>query len=226
MIVHAYSDFEAKDPATRARNALAKTTWSTQMWVERPIGNAALKRLWQEEERTYPYLKDLLDLAVKDADGNDIIVFTNTDICVRSDCALQVAAALQDSDAIYCYRRDFNQDFSEPIPDELIVRGDDYVGSDLYAFRVHWWLNHREDFPDMLVGHEAWDPILRYLMEQTNPGCEVVLKDLIYHRRHDSWWENPKNRYRLKGQLHNILHAIYWMRKHGLDPARHGLRPP
>lgn len=211
------------DAATRARQALAKATWTTQFWSELPVNASDLPRVWVEEGRTYPHILDLFDLACSFLSPGDIAIYTNSDICVVSHCAFAIANALQETDAAYCFRRDFAEPFHEPIPDDVVARGSDYPGSDLYAFRVYWWRDHRKDFPDMITGHEAWDPVLRHLMDLTNPGRPTRLRDLIYHHRHPSWWESPANRYRLRGQLHNLRLASAWLKARGIDPAIHGI---
>lgn len=222
-MIHVYSEFEAHDPPTRLRQTVAKETWTIQPWTEISVKDSDLPRLWKEEGRSYPYLVDLIDFGSNLSEPNDLVIFTNTDTCVVTNCALQVAAALQDSIACYCYRRDFNHDFHEPIPDDVVPRGDNYVGSDLYAFRVSWWLANRKEFPDLLIGHEAWDPIFRHLIDTTNLGRPTILRNLIYHRRHGSRWENPANRYRLRGQQYNLTLAARWMKQHGMNPSTYGI---
>jgi hypothetical protein len=97
------------------------------------------------------------------------------------------------------------------------------VGSDLYAFRVGWWRRFGAEMPDMLLGREAWDPILRLLIDETHPGRNPTLYDLIYHEKHASIWENPNNKRTLGSQLHNINLARRWMRGHGYNPRTIGI---
>lgn len=179
--------------------------------------------MWREEGRAWPYVVDLFDKAAEGLGDRDILVYTNTDICVCSKCALLAVAALQGTEAFYSMRRDFNEDFTEPIPDDVVPRGDAYVGSDLYGMRVSWWQRHRKEFPDMIVGLEGWDAVLRSLIELTNPGRLVSIPNTHYHRRHASFWESAENRYRLKGQKFVLDRARSWLRGHGLNPANYGI---
>lgn len=224
MIVHFFSHYEPEDSAGKQRHKVARMTWETQLWVEQPIMESSLARLWEEEGRKYPYVLDVFDAACAGKQPDDCLIYTNADICVLSDCALICTAALQETDAFYSYRRDFNHDFHEPIPDDVVLRGTSYAGSDLYGFRVRWWREWRKDFPDMLIGNEAWDPVLRRLMEITNIGKPTNLPDTHYHRRHASRWEDGANRYRLKSQLHNLNLASRWLKAHGVNPAVHGIQ--
>lgn len=223
-LYHFYSSYEPSDPSAKARQAVARMTWSTQLWTELPIADAALPRMWEEEGRRFPYVRDVFDAACSGKQSVDCMIYTNADVCVLSTCALMCASALQETDAFYSYRRDFNHDFHEPIPDDVVLRGNAYSGSDLYGFRVRWWQQCRKDFPDMLIGQEAWDAVLRRLMEVSNSGKPVDLPNTHYHRRHDSWWEKSENRYRLKGQLHNLTLASHWLKAHGVNPAVHGIK--
>lgn len=223
MIFHVYSAYDPPDEETKKRQEVAKMTWATQLWTNIPVRDQDLPRLWEEEGSKLPYLHDLFNIACHGADGNFIVVYTNADICVCSDCAMRVAGALQSTDAFYSYRQDFNHDFNEPIPDDVIARANGYCGSDFYAFRVKWWLDNKKDFPDLLIGREGWDPVLRHLMEITNPGKPVNAPNLCYHRKHGTVWENSKNRYRLRGQIYNLKLASYWLTAHGINPRSHGI---
>lgn len=223
MICHFWTSYEPSDPAARERQRVARITWSTQLWTELPVRDSDLPRLWEEEGRRYPYVRDLFDFAARGRADRDILAYTNADICVSSDCALQVARLLQSTDALYAMRRDFNHDFHEPIPDDVIPRGDAYVGSDFYACRAGWWRRWRDEFPDMIVALEAWDAVLRHLIEFTNPGRAVSLSNVIYHRRHSSFWEAAENRYRLRGQKMVLQLAAAWLRRHNINPAIHGI---
>jgi len=99
-----------------------------------------------------------------------------------------------------------------------------YAGSDLYAFRVRWWREWREIFPDLILGMEGWDPCMRTLIEQSNPGAVVELEHLCYHQRHASFWEAAENRNRLAGQKHNLSLEFVWLSNLGVDPRRFGIR--
>jgi len=225
-IYHFSTQYEPKDHEAKERQRVAKITWSTQLWTEIPIRDKDLPRMWREEGREFPYIRDIFDFACKQLNDQDIACYSNSDIMVRSDCALAIAERLQETDAAYCFRRDFPNPVSEPIPDDVIERGHDYVGSDLYAFRVAWWKSNRLAMADLIAGLEAWDCIMRYVMDLTNPGKPTVLKNLIAHVRHDSYWERAENRYRLLGQKYCLKTAAAWLRTHGIDPSSHGIIIP
>jgi hypothetical protein len=221
MIYHVYSTYKPKDPNTARRMRLAQITWSKQPWEEIPITDDEV-RCYRDHMGQVPYVRDLIAKGVAGKKPEDIIVFTNSDICVAEACSFKVVMAFQSIDAAYCFRRDFHK-FTEPIPDDQIKRGYPYCGSDFYAFRVGWWLENGPDFPDMLLGREAWDSVLRILIEMTHPKQNVTLHNLIYHERHASVWENPQNRRRIPSQLLNISVARDWMLSFGHNPRSIGI---
>jgi hypothetical protein len=130
---------------------------------------------------------------------------------------------LQRQQACYAFRRDF-QRLTALIPDDKISSGADYCGSDLMAFRKEWWTQHSPQMPDMLVGTEAWDAVFRCLVDRTQPGPHNAIRDLIYHERHGSMWENSRNRYSLPSQIYNLRLAWRWMTDRKLKPETFGIR--
>ena len=223
-ILHLFSSYNPTDPDTCRRHRVAKLTWSRQPWEPLGINNDQLQRSWKEDGRSFPYIRDLFDAAISGHDPETIICYTNSDIMVRGDCCMLLSAVMQGTDACYSYRRDFQHRIETPIPDEDYIKGMPYAGSDLFAFRVRWWREYRPHMPDMILGFEAYDPVLRLLAERTNKGAQTHLPDVICHERHGTMWEHPKNRYRLRAQLHNLALAKSFLKSNGVNPAVHGIR--
>lgn len=224
-LIHVFTDYTPRDPDTIRRNALAQSTWLAQRWTECPVKDEDLPRLWKEKGRRFPYIKDVFDVACARAQSkNDIIIYTNADICLSTDCEKQIAQAMVHADGVYCYRRDFPK-LTSPLADTAIRTGHDYCGSDLKAFRVSWWKANRKKFPDMVLGMELWDPCMRLLIDRTNPPGKTCLKNLIYHERHGSYWEKPENRYTLDAQKHCLRIGSAYLRSINEDPAHYGVPP-
>lgn len=222
MLLHCYPEYKT-DPQTALRIANAQRTWSGQKWKDRPIRDEELPRQFVEGSKKLPFIRDVLDVACRGLAPFDHVVYTNSDICLRSDCASIIEEALKTTNALYCYRRDFHHDFTAPIADADIEKGQDYPGSDLKAFTVQWWKSNRKKMPDMILGLEAWDPVFRTLVEETNPGKKVSIPNLIYHRKHDSYWERPENRYRLPGNLLCLNLARKFFFERGINPQKFGI---
>lgn len=219
---HCFTKYVPTDPDTIRRMTIAQGTWKEQPWTEIPVRDEDLSRLWREEGRQFVFVKDVFNFASKDLKADDILIYTNADIHCRCDCAHQVALTLAQSSACYCFRRDFGK-LQKPLEPDEYKNGGAYCGSDLAAFKVSWWRRCVHDMPDMILGMEAWDPCFRRLVEITNRGKPIVIRDVIGHERHNSFWERAENRHRLKGQLYNRALAAKWMRAHGVNPGMHGL---
>jgi hypothetical protein len=224
-LIHTYSSYTPRDADTARRNALAAKSWQRIKWVDKPIRDEVLPRMWAEGDRKLPFIKDIFAIGCQGADPQDIVVYTNSDIVVRSDVAKVITDKLTDVGACYAFRRDFIRLGNIP-PDSQFVKGAWYAGSDLYAMRV-WFYDSvfRAEMPDMLCGMEAWDPCARTIIEESNAGKDVEIRDVIAHERHggDNHWENPKNRYKLKGQFHNLGLAVKFFDKRGMDPRQFGI---
>jgi hypothetical protein len=225
-LIHVFSEFKSSNPDTDRRMLLARETWCTQQWHDFPIKNSELNRVFTENAQELPYIKDLLNLAVNHAKADEIIVFTNSDICVAPDCASRIYRWIEDDrDACYAFRNDFPR-LTKPLTYPEIKSGHKYCGADLFAFKARWWMQNCSNFPDLILGREAWDACMRVLMETTKPdkSKSLALPDLIYHEKHPNGWENASIRYRLPGQIHNLRHAYQWLRHMKHNPANFGVR--
>lgn len=226
-MIHFYPKYFPKNPDVIRCNDLAAQSWTRLRWKDVPILDADLPRMFREDGKPMPYMKDVFDLGSWQANIGEICVYSNTDIQVRSDADFIIANHLQDTDAAYCFRRDFPKPIAGVIPDHLYASGHDYAGSDLYAFRASWWRQHRDKMPDLILGYESWDAILRCIIEMTNPGKPVRLYDLIAHEKDGrSWWETPQNRYTLKGQKHCLTLSYRWLLQNGYNPSKFGIMVP
>lgn len=221
-IVHFYSSYSTNDGDTLRRMMVAKMTWKNQKWLERPVLDSELPRMWKEANRSFPYLKDVFELGLRDLPDDAIGVFSNTDTCVVSDCSMRLAADLQSLEAVWGHRRDFYHPFTKPIPDQDVPKGQLYPGIDLFAFRVRWWRDYSHEFPDLLLGMEGWDPCMMTLMIQTQDGKDCEVKDYCWHEKHASFWES--NRYSLMAQRWNLKNEIPWLASLGVDPNQFGMR--
>lgn len=221
-VIHFYSVWPGMDGDAKRRHEIAKMTWRTQDWIDLPITDEMLPRKWKEGARTFPYIRDLFDAATNGQADDTICVFTNSDICVGSDFLTQVKTRLIAQDACYTNRKDFSR-LSSPLTDEFIAIGVEYCGTDTFCFRAGWWRRVKNDFPDMLIGIEGWDPCMRILMCNTNQNRQLALQGLTYHEKHGgpNHWE--ANRYRWGAQKYALNTAFTWMIQHGHNPKNYGI---
>jgi len=74
--------------------------------------------------------------------------------------------------------------------------------------------------PDLLCGNEGWDAVLAHMIEKSGGA---VWDDLVYHEKHNSFWEASSNRYSVPSQKHNRELAHKYFLQEGVDPKIHGL---
>lgn len=217
MIYHAYSAYQSPKPDTQRRMKFAAETWKDQRWCEFPVPDSLI-RSFRDEKSSVPFIRDLFDAACFSRQPDDIVVFTNSDICTGPTCCWEIAATMMAGDVCCCSRRDF-QRLDRPLNRDEIGKGVHYPGLDLFAFRVRWWNDHGSEFPDMLLGREMWDLVMFCLMEAASPGFDVRLKNLIYHETHYQFWADHRNR-SMKSQQHNVRLGREWLGSRNIDAGR------
>lgn len=159
-----------------------------------------------------PYVKDMIDEASKKVKNQDDIIFiANMDICLHPSILLWILEKMQSHDSVYFHRHDFNRLHGVLISESQIRAGRWYPGSDAFAFKKRWWIDHSKIYPDMVFGREAWDMVMRNMIKRSG-GTEI--HDAIYHHKHESYWE--KNR-ECEENIYNKKLANEWIDKYGGD---------
>jgi hypothetical protein len=153
-------------------------------------------------------IMDMLRLACVGRGDSDVLILTNTDTCVAKNILQRIQGTLP----TYAYRNDFKK-LDAPIADEEIAKGHKYAGCDFFAMRAGWWRKNHELFPDMVLGRHSWDRIMRELYRLAE-GREI--ENIIYHEKHPSGWEDPRNLNRDPSNLRNCLLARQWLHKRNM----------
>jgi len=204
---HVYQEFSC-DGETRRRNDFAQATWNYPDFVT----GHAVTRLGRDssrigDDRGLSFIKDIID-SVK-AEPDDVIVFTNTDTCLRKGFWWESRRL---SKPLHGHRYDF-ANLSRPLDATEITTGKWYPGSDIFAFAKGWWDSRKADFPDMLIGAEGWDKIMRSLINIYG-GDEAFAA--CYHERHDAAWSRRDMRRNDAANRHNRVLAKRWLQAHAL----------
>jgi hypothetical protein len=84
-----------------------------------------------------------------------------------------------------------------------------------FFFTVAWWKAHRDEYPDMILGREQCDEVLRQLVKR-HGGIEIP--GAIYHEKHPSFWDRPENHGPNPGNRHNRRLAKKWFLRTGYRP--------
>jgi len=211
-ITHVYSNYARKDDAAR-RHALALRTWE----IERRFATMGRMGIFDEtlhrSKFGLPYVKDLIERAETD-DDSDIILITNDDTCFASGISQQIIHACETAGSGFAHRWDSLVPLVCPVQQQDIRKLKWYAGSDMFCFTMAWWKQFKNDFPDMLIGCEAWDRIMRELIRFTG-GSELI--EAIYHERHESKWEEERLTH--PGNIHNRTLARKWLKERNIPLA-------
>ena len=156
-----------------------------------------------------PFVRDMIEFGMSLASENDIVVLSNADICLIPKITERIIDLCNKFGSLYSHRYDF-KNLTELIEtEEKLNEGEKYIGYDLFAFLKKWWCIHENEFPDMVLGREAWDMIYHRAIKE-NGGAE--LDKAIYHQIHNSPWSTFRE---LKGNIHNLNLAYNWISIHG-----------
>lgn len=208
-IVHVYQRTPWATGEEKRRNAVAAKSWDGIGWVDCGLDDNCFVRTAAEmvpdETKRIPMIKDILRLSCVGRADTDVLILTNTDTCV----ATNVLQSIQGILPAFAYRNDF-QRLDAPIADAQISKGHKYAGCDFFVIRVGWWRKNHELFPDMILGRHSWDRILRELFKLAE-GREI--ENVIYHERHPSGWEDPRNLHRDPSNLRNCKLARDWLQE-------------
>ncbi len=227
-IWHAWSHFqlEGVDLETQRRMDFAWSTWAAEysqaIWRDcefkasdsaRSSGDPPIN-----DPRPMPFWQDIIDQVLEQPGcvDSDIIALTNADVCFTPGLTGWILDKVPRHGSAFTHRWDFYQPFAKPLVSEAAVkRGRWYMGSDAFFFTVKWWREHRNEYPDMLMGREQNDEILRQLIKR-HGGLEIP--GAIYHEKHPSYWEHFGNREKNPGNIYNRALARRWFMRMGYGP--------
>lgn len=203
---HVYQEFSC-DGETRRRNDFARSTWNYPDFVtEHPVTRLHRDSSVIGDERGLSFIKDILNSV--EAAADDVIVFTNTDTCLRKGFWWEAMAS---DKPMHGHRHDFAK-LERPLDATEIPTGKWYCGSDLFVFTKGWWDNVQSDFPDMLIGAEGWDKIMRELVKH-HSGDEAFAA--CYHEKHEAAWSQYDTRRNDAANRHNRTLAKRWLEAKG-----------
>lgn len=163
-------------------------------------------------DKDLPFIRDMIKGGMKMVESDDdIVVLINADICVMPNITLKLREACVNGGASWGHRYDFKT-IDRLLQNEAEMdRGQWYCGTDMFAMTKSWWDKYNHNFPDAVLGREAWDMMLRRTIRQ-NGGKECY--KCTYHEWHESPWEVNRD---LAGNLHNRNLASEWLAANGGD---------
>lgn len=208
-LVHVWNDYDnrADDPARR--HFQAKKTWQAEYnrgsWISKPVHDSSLTRDSREtgEMKSVPYVNDLIDNVVHSINGNDLIILTNDDTIFPTGITDEILNHAKQG-PFWCSRMEYVRIYQPMTIDTLRSKSSyEHVGADMFVFTKAWWLDHRMEMPLMILSFEAWDLVLRTLINQYG-GRKVTA--LVAHEMHTPYWHTAANR-ECTGNLYNRKQA-------------------
>lgn len=139
-IIHVWSRYEETE-ANEERRKEACATWNKMEMVDTPVELGAFGRNSKnklKDEQRYPFVKDVIRLALLRAEEKDTIILTRSDTAFNS--------GLELSTPCYAHRT-------------IRKEGEDswHPACDLFAFTKQWWIEHEREYPqDMILGLDPW----------------------------------------------------------------------
>jgi len=169
------------------------------------------------DNRTLPFLHDIIESGIKECQKNDILLLTNSDICLTPEVSTIIRAKLAKEPCCFSRRIDVqNADIPKSL--RMIAGIEPHPGTDLFAFRTSWWEKRKKDFPDLLAACEGWDFVFRHIMLWDNPKAEIQ-PPIIYHELHRAYWYRGDVINSNPGQIYNRELGREWAIKYGYDDA-------
>lgn len=203
------------------RRKVAQASWTTEAewagnWVIEEVLETNARRVFRPDGNLV-FVKDLIDQAAEQCSNpTDIISLSNCDVGCVHGITGQVMDTVREFGSAFTHRYDWTgSDLAHPVLSEAKVAGLNwYPGSDWFFMSKAWWTKHRDEMPDMLVGREFWDAVLRQLMKKYNTR-EITAA--VWHEKHESMWDRPGLRQNLAGNRHNGELATAWFRANQSD---------
>lgn len=221
-LVHTWADWRRDwpDAETCRRMDVAEASWAMEYaaapgyWRPAKFNIAARDSTHVGDTMPIPFLKDVLEHAASFCrTDSDVIAFTNSDVCFAPGITGHVLEHMTRNGCAFTHRWDFDRLYSPFATEGMVRKGKFYPGSDAFFFTRAWWREHGWEYPDMLLGREKNDEVLRQLIK-LHGGEEI--EACIYHEKHRSFWEARENFESNRGNIYNRQLATKWFINTGL----------
>ncbi len=217
--IHAHHITPLLDAETAFRENLARHSWMLVEGADKIQRHGLrledLPRRFKDNDREMAFIKDIISSGAQacydDESGEPAyLLLSNADTCLAPNLLKRVIPVLETGiPCIHGPRRDFAR-LSQPLTIAEIETGFEYVGTDIFVIRPDWWESHKAQFPDMILGAEIWDHILRGMMRLEGLPS---MSNLCYHAHHTQRWSRPENRNGLASNRHSVSLGHAWLNK-------------
>lgn len=231
-IFHCCERHEETDEKTLERKKSAWQSWDTlyqrnemfpaHLWSFPRTADKVLG-----DKRPLPFLKDVLENAMRQADDNDVIVWTNDDNWLHP----QLAEYLRFHTAVYGVCTSFRSEFAHKLPsadlspERFDAGASKHMGRDLFAASMDWLTYFFDRIPDFVLGCSDFDLMLACMVrlslgiKTTNANIfdpifpAEIPRGYIAHLQHQSHWSRPDYQNSSPAQQHNRRLFAEWGKK-------------
>jgi hypothetical protein len=172
------------------------------------------------EERSIPFLRDVLECGLKKCAFDDYVVFTNDDTIIVPGAVPEMEMVMARTVALSSNRIEIPK-WTGEAPNHAFTW---HSGRDLMCFRASWLRAHLTDIPDYALGICDWDTGMaaqvRWLSghewrlsdsHRVTKDCELTI-GLVCHEMHPPTWK--KDGKPSHGTFHNRKLVQAWADKH------------
>lgn len=209
-ILLVYSDYKPHTEDEGKRLETAMHSWRFHFdngdMLDFPVKTADLPRSSKDigDDREMPIFHDLINWAMKFAQPEDVVAYINRDCSLTTHAPERILKSIEkNGGAAVAFRRNIK----DPEPGRLyksVLNHAPDGGFDLFAFTPKWWNDHKSEFPEMYIGRESYDTVLRNLIEEVASGETLkslrtdfwnnpfYTDDVIWHTDHVPYWQEHK----------------------------------
>jgi|GEM_PF-1105418 len=229
-IFHVWEKHDETNQSEANRKGVARSSWKSlydQGVIPVPLEVYPRDSRSFGEPRTLPFLKDCIEPAMKQADPDDIIFFTNDDNWLHPKLpeALRYHVALHD--CCSSQRCEFHYRPMPPpsaSPEEFSAMGEPHMGRDLFAFTAKWLRERWAVIPDFVLGASDWDLCIACIIrihfgiQSTRKNLEECIhpaelpRGYVSHQYHPPYWNRASYCNFGPAQLHNRKAFFEWSR--------------
>lgn len=236
-IWHVVQRYAQRDANGERRVSFAFDTWSRLYRPDfRPVHVWEFPRDSRDigDNRALPYLKDVLDVALRQAGPDDAIMFTNDDTVMHPDVIPAIRERLGKQPTFCSFRVNYFKGQTPNLKSPVATSGrpsgpaiDDDIGRDLFVFTVAWLRQYWDSIPDFILGELEWDLILALMIRKhyglpasgktigkLQPACELP-KGYVWHERHDRAW--IKADFYAPAKQHNWRLSAEWCKANNVE---------
>lgn len=164
----------------------ARTIFAKKTWGDHRVIDCARTAKDIGCDRGCFYVKDIFD---KSLNSDDIFAYANNDVALVPEWRDAIVNAVLAYGCAYSHRVDVPK-FEKIYGMQDLIQQRSYPGADLFAFTPAWWREHRDTFPDVVLGYEGWDFAAQWLMRESGFDRLPVL---CYHEAHQAFWSRSEN---------------------------------